>query len=116
MSKEDEYKRQCHCLCKHCKEYESGDECSEHSDQEDKCREPKVVNCKPDVIVRRPKIIKCKPKIIKYKPEIIECRPKIIKWYEPKIIHCKPETKKIGCEPKVKCDKNHRKYNSVYDD
>lgn len=91
------------CPCKHCKQYES-DDCSEHSDQKDKCHKPQVLNCKPNVIVRRPKIIKCEPTIIKYKPVIIKCHPKIIKWYEPKIIHCETETKRIGCRPKVKCN------------
>jgi hypothetical protein len=105
-----------HCPCRYCNEYESDDDCSEHSDQEDKCHEPKVINCKPEVIVRRPKIIKCEPVIIKYKPEIIECHPKIIKWYEPKITRCETETKQIGCEPKVKCNKCHQEYYNSHDD
>lgn len=100
-----------HCPCDYCKRYESDDECSEHSDQEDKNRKPKIINCKPEVIVRRPKIIKCQPKIIKYRPEIINCRPKTIHWYEPKIVYCDTETKKIGCKPIVKCGKYRKEYN-----
>ena len=99
------------CDCKYCKDYESGDETSEHSDYDDKFREPKVINCKPQVIVHRPKIIKCQPVVIKYKPEIVKCRPTTIKWYKPKISHSDSKTKRIGCNPIVNCDKKPR-YNS----
>jgi hypothetical protein len=108
MSKQREYEKKKRCPCKYCKEYESDDECSEHSDHDHKYSEPKVINCKPNVIIRRPKIIKCEPTIIKYKPEIIKCHPKIIKWYEPEVTYCDTETKKIGCKPIVKCDKHHK--------
>jgi hypothetical protein len=87
--------------CKYCKEYDSDDDCNEYNDQKG-CK-TKVINCKPNVIVRRPKIIQCEPTIIKYKPEIVKCRPKIVKWYKPTVTYCETETKKIGCKPKITC-------------
>lgn len=99
---EEDYEKKKKKPCKKCKEYESDDECDEYIDNENYSK-PKVINCKPKVIVRKPKIIQCEPTIIKYKPEIIKCRSKIIKWYKPKITHHESKTKKIGCEAKVTC-------------